>query len=89
MHTQRSRLIAAEKECPEDLKSAIHTIIWAANRSDVPELHEVKKQFVKKYGQEWVERAEKDQERLVNERVTHKLSIRVSVGQVMIFFPKG
>lgn len=40
------------------------------------ELHEVKKQFAKKFGKEFVERAEKDEDRLVNERVAHKLSIR-------------
>lgn len=37
---------------------------------------QVKKQFVRKYGREWVERAEQDAERLVNERVVHKLGIR-------------
>jgi len=73
---ERARLIASEKECPEDLKSAVVTLIWATNRADVAELHEVKKQFAKKFGKEFVERAEKDEDRLVNERVAHKLSIR-------------
>lgn len=36
----------------------------------------MKKQFAKKFGKEFVERAEKDEDRLVNERVAHKLSIR-------------
>lgn len=80
---ERARLIAAEKECPEDLKSAVHTLIWATNRADITELHEVKKQFVKKFGQEWVERAEKDEDRLVNERVSHKLSIRPPSAQIV------
>lgn len=73
---ERARLIAAEKECPEDIKSAVHTLIWATNRADITELHEVKKQFQKKWGKEFIERAEKDEDRLVNERVAHKLSVR-------------
>ncbi|GAB5029560.1 ist1-like protein [Nannochloropsis oceanica] len=73
---ERARLVASEKECPEDLKSAVVTLIWATNRADIMELHEVKKQFAKKFGKEFVERAEKDEDRLVNERVAHKLSIR-------------
>lgn len=73
---ERARLIASEKECPDDLKSAVVTLIWSANRADIPELQEVKKQFTKKFGREFIERAEKDEDRLVNERVAHKLSIR-------------
>lgn len=34
-------MIAAEKECPEDLLPPVYTIIWAANRTDIPELQEV------------------------------------------------
>ena len=39
---------------------------------------QVKKQLMKKYGKEFVEKAERDEGGLVNERVKHKLSIRVS-----------
>jgi vacuolar protein sorting-associated protein IST1 len=54
----------------------VSTLVWAANRADVAELHEVKKQLAKKYGKEWVERAEQDADHVVNERVVHKLGIR-------------
>lgn len=38
----------------------------------------MKKQLLKKYGKEFVEKAERDEGGFVNERVKHKLSIRVS-----------
>jgi len=74
---QRSRLIAAEKTCPVDLKEAICTIIWAANRTEVPELSIVRDQMQKKYGKEFVEAAMKNEGGCVNERIVHKLSVQV------------
>lgn len=81
---ERSRLIAAEKTCPEDLIPAVHTIIWATNRADIPELHEVKRQLKLKYGAEFVERAERNADNAVNERVVHKLSIRPPSAAVVL-----
>ncbi|CAM9415815.1 unnamed protein product [Chrysoparadoxa australica] len=72
---ERMRLIESEKECPADLDQAICTIVWAADRSEVAELAEVKKQFVKKYGSKFLERAMENESGCVNERVVKKLSI--------------
>ena len=74
---ERIRYIASEDQCPPDLHEAVCTVIWAANRTDIPELLDVKKQLTKKYGKEFVEEAMQDVGGCVNERVVHKLSVTV------------
>lgn len=72
---ERMRLIAHEQDCPADLKEAICTLIWSAQRTECPELTEVAKQFKLKYGKEFYERAMANWPLCVNDRVLHKLSI--------------
>ena len=43
--SERIAFISASEDCPAELKQAVHTLIWAATRVDIPELDEVKKQF--------------------------------------------
>lgn len=45
-------------------------------RVQIPELVQIRKQLVKKYGKEFAERAEKNVDAVVNERIIHKLSIQ-------------
>lgn len=73
---ERMRLIVAEKHCPPDLKEAVCTLIWAANRTECPELVEVARQLRLKYGKEFAEQAHAHFDSVVNERVVHKLSVR-------------
>lgn len=72
---ERVALIANEKECPKDMEEAMCTLIWAANRAEVPELREVSRQFELKYGKEFVEQARSGQNEFVNSRVAQKLSV--------------
>ena len=72
---ERSKYIASEKICPADLKEAIASLIWAANRVDVVELDEVKKQFTLKYGKEFSEEANSNAANTVNVRLFQKLSV--------------
>jgi len=72
---ERIRLIASTKECPPDLLSSISTIIWAADRVDIPELITVKKQFKAKYGKKFEENAMNNVGGILNERVVSKLSV--------------
>jgi vacuolar protein sorting-associated protein IST1 len=73
---ERINLISTEKECPFDMHEAVSTLIWAANKTEVSELLEVKKQFTYKYGKPFTERAMKNHDGCVNERVLHKLSVQ-------------
>jgi vacuolar protein sorting-associated protein IST1 len=35
-------LVKTERECPYDMREAVCTLIWAANRTDIQELVEVR-----------------------------------------------
>ncbi|CAL1390711.1 unnamed protein product [Linum trigynum] len=60
-HLISERLIVVEthsKECPEELKEAISSLIFAAARcGDLPELQEMKRLFTSRYGKEFTARA--------------------------------
>lgn len=71
---ERIRLLDAEKECPFDMREAVCTLIYAANRTEIPELKDVKEQLIKKYGKEFGEAAMRNHNGCVNERILHKLS---------------
>lgn len=73
---ERVKLIEATKECPEDLKCCISTIIWAADRVDIPELQEIRKQFRYKYGKKFEEACMNNVGGILNERVVAKLSVQ-------------
>lgn len=71
---ERIRLIEVEKECPFDMREPICTIVYAADRTEVKELKNVKEQFQKKYGKDFIERASQNVGGVVNDRVVAKLS---------------
>jgi len=65
------------KECPNDLKEAVCTIIYAAPRIDIKELLVVRQQLLLKYGREFVMEATSNRDNCVNARVVHKLSVQM------------
>jgi len=72
----RLGLICAEKECPFDLVQTVSTLIWVTRRVEIPELVVVRKQFLKKYGKEFVHRAERNENAVVNARIVDKLAVK-------------
>lgn len=74
--SERIKLISAEKKCPSDLVSIVSTLMWAADRVDIPELGEIKKQFRSKYGKQFEEDAMNNKGGVLNERVVAKLSVQ-------------
>jgi len=73
---ERIKLIASEKDCPEDLKGTIATLIWSSNRVDVKELIDIRKQFTAKYGKKFEKDALDNTDGICNERVMAKLSFQ-------------
>ncbi|KAH7686410.1 Vacuolar protein sorting-associated protein Ist1 protein [Dioscorea alata] len=48
-------IIESRKNCPVELKEAISSVIFASSRcADIPEIIDVRKQFVAKYGKEFI-----------------------------------
>jgi len=63
-----------QKTIPFDLKEAICTIIYAAPRVEIKELHEVRTQFLFKYGECAIQDAMENRGNCVNSKIVHKLS---------------
>lgn len=72
---ERIKLISSEKLCPPDMVSVVSTVMWASTRVDIPEFHQIRKQFKSKYGKEFEKNAMNNVE-ILNERVYSKLSIQ-------------
>ena len=73
---ERIKYIADQKECPIDLIEAISSLLWATPHVDINELDEVKKQFILKYGKQFVMDAQNNANNLVNQRLLQKLSLK-------------
>ena len=71
---ERMRQIKSQKECPDELKETVCSLIWATNYVDVAELKEIKSQLIKKYGSEFGKIAVANENNVVNVRLYHKLS---------------
>lgn len=74
--TERIKLIKTNKEVPPDLTSCISTLMWAADRVEIPELPKIKQQFRSKYGKKFEENAMNNKDGVLNERVVAKLSVQ-------------
>ena len=74
MVVERLGLIASEKTCPLDMNESLSTLIYATDRTEIPELKKVREQLTKKYGREFASRARQGEN--VNSRVEHKLSVQ-------------
>ena len=73
---QRIKYITSCSEVPVDLKQAISSLIWSADRMDIDELVEVKRQFSKKFGSSFMNLVESNpNDAMVSDRVMHKLSV--------------
>ena len=72
---ERMPLIQSLKLCPPDLHESVVTIIYAAARTEIPELMKVRKMFRTKYGEKFEEQALMNENRVVNERIVNKLGI--------------
>eukprot|EP00252_Welwitschia_mirabilis_P012267 TRINITY_DN2724_c0_g1_i1.p1 TRINITY_DN2724_c0_g1~~TRINITY_DN2724_c0_g1_i1.p1 ORF type:complete len:1217 (+),score=289.43 TRINITY_DN2724_c0_g1_i1:298-3948(+) len=82
----RLPIIESQKDCPIDLKEAIATVIFSAPRcADLPELLDLRRMFVSKYGKEFVTAAaELRPDCGVNRNVIEKLSVRSPGGEIKL-----
>lgn len=82
----RVPIIENQKECPQELREAIASIIFAAPRcSDVPDLLHIKNLFTTKYGKEFVSAAsELRPDSGVNRMIIEKLSVHGPSGEAKL-----
>lgn len=72
---ERMALIKQDKYCPADLIQSVHTVLWAAPRTQVPEFTIITKQFQAKYGEGFVKKARSNAEGHVNEQIIARFGI--------------
>lgn len=79
MLIQRVSLLEHAKECPEELKEAISSLIYACSRcGEFPELHDIRAIFTSRFGKEFVSRAVQLRNNCgVNPKLIQKLSTRM------------
>lgn len=84
--TERIMAIEKQKTCPNDLKEAIASLIFAAPRcADLPELQEVRSIFSAKYGHEFTTAAvELRPGSGVNRQIIEKLSTRAASTEIKL-----
>ncbi|KAI4347023.1 hypothetical protein L6164_007874 [Bauhinia variegata] len=82
----RMPMIESQKNCPIDLKEAISSVIFASPRcADIPELMDVKKHIIAKYGKDFVSSAvELRPDCGVNRMLVEKLSAKAPDGPTKI-----
>ncbi|XP_042390687.1 IST1-like protein isoform X1 [Zingiber officinale] len=82
----RLPIIAKQRDCPQDLKEGISSLIYASPRcSDIPELSRILLIFEKKYGKDFVSAAtELRPKSEVNCLLIEKLSVRKPIGEVKL-----
>ncbi|XP_057478955.1 uncharacterized protein LOC130766268 [Actinidia eriantha] len=75
---ERNNLIEQEKVCPEELKEAVSSLLYAATRcGGFPELQEMREIFTSRFGKEFVARATELRNNCgVNPKMIQKLSTR-------------
>jgi vacuolar protein sorting-associated protein IST1 len=83
---ERIRQITNNNECPKDLEQVVCSVIWAADNIDVDELKEVKKQLVKKFGNEFAKKATLNEHGEVNPRLWEKLTYREPPGKLVLSY---
>lgn len=70
---ERIRQLTVAKQCPEDLKEAVSSLIWAAKNVEIEELKQVGQQFTQKFGKEFAKAAIENTNGEVNARLYAKL----------------
>lgn len=77
--TERINLIEQERVCPDELKEAISSMLYASTRcGEFPELQEIRALFTSRYGKEFTARAVELRNNCgVNPKIIQKLSTRM------------
>ena len=69
--------LSENKNCPNELKAPLNTVIYAAPKLEIKELKEFRDIFKNKYGSNYISKVDKDEENLINEVLIEKLKERI------------
>eukprot|EP00921_Rhytidocystis_pertsovi_P020744 GHVQ01033083.1.p1 GENE.GHVQ01033083.1~~GHVQ01033083.1.p1 ORF type:complete len:389 (+),score=49.30 GHVQ01033083.1:379-1545(+) len=80
----RMSYMASEKECPSDLVSTVHSVMYCQSRTGIGELSTVRKQFEYKYGREWIAMAVDNKRQEVHFKLVQLLSVSPPVERDLV-----
>jgi hypothetical protein len=71
--SEKCSYIVSSNECPEDLRGPLDSVLYAATRVEINELILFKDKIKKIYGEQYVQKAENNKDKLVNEKLVEFL----------------
>ena len=71
--SEKCSYIVSSNECPEDLRGPLDSVLYAATRVEINELILFKDKIKKIYGEQYVQKAENNTDKLVNEKLAEFL----------------
>ena len=73
---ERVTYIISNTECPPDLRAQLDSVLYAATRMEIEELHALRDMIMRRYGQAYIMKAESNADKLVNVNLVEKLRIK-------------
>ena len=73
---ERVTYIISNTECPPDLRAQLDSILYAATRMEIEELHTLRDMIMRRDGQAYIMKAESNADKLVNVNLVEKLRIK-------------
>ena len=73
---ERVTYIISSIECPSDLRAQLDSVIYASTRMDFEELLKLRDLIGKKYGTDYIQKADNNADKLVNINLVEKLKIK-------------
>ena len=73
---ERVTYIISNSECPPDLRAQLDSVIYASTRVEVDELHILRDLIMRRYGQNYIMKADSNADKLVNVNLVEKLRIK-------------
>ena len=74
--SERVTYIIASTECPADLRAQLDSILYASTRVEIPEFQVLRDLILRKYGQNYLMKADSNVDKLVNVNLEEKLRIK-------------
>lgn len=82
---EKSNYIESSTECPTDIREQLDTIIYASSRIEIEDFLALKDLIRRKYGIVFINKAENNEDKLVNQNLIEKLQIKVYSEEFLMF----
>ena len=75
--TEKIYYIESSSECPPDIRAQLDTIIYSSSRIEIEDFLALRDIFRRKYGLNYITKAENNEDKLINQNLIDKLQIKV------------